>query len=262
MRTTWKWWNWLAYAFAIAVNYIAIKLPLNNVTTQELSARYEVPITPPGYVFSIWMVIYAGLLLFLIYSLSRSSHIEALVQRISAFFAVSCLLNGGWLIAWHYEQLALSTLIMAALLVTLAIIYGRIRSRQAQPAATAAAFICVRLPFSLYLAWITIAFIVNASLTVRAYGWTWLDLPTETWIYIFTGFVLILGGLMAWACKDPIYPLVAAWAAYGIGTKLKDTYPNGSTALLAATFALVLLAILLPLLRRRRRSRSSYRFGR
>lgn len=262
MRTAWKWWNWLAYAFAIAVNYLAIKLPLNNVTTQELSARYEVPITPPGYVFSIWTAIYGTLLLFLIYSLSRSSHIEALVQRIGVFFVVSCLLNGGWLIAWHYEQLLLSTLIMAALLITLAIIYGRIRSRQAQPAATAAQFICVRLPFSLYLAWITIAFIVNVSLTVKAHGWTWLGLSTEAWIYIFTGFVLVLCGLMAWIFKDAVYPLVAAWAVYGIGTKLEDNYPNCSTALLAATVVLVLMAIVLPLMRRRQRSRGSYRFGR
>ncbi|MCB0053594.1 MAG: hypothetical protein KDE24_29085 [Caldilinea sp.] len=46
----------------IAINGLATGLPLNGQSTGEISDRFPSLFTPAGYVFSIWGVIYLGLL--------------------------------------------------------------------------------------------------------------------------------------------------------------------------------------------------------
>ena len=57
----------IAVIAVIAINIAAVVLPLNGLTTQELSDRYDVYFVPAGYVFSIWSVIYLGLLAYAFY---------------------------------------------------------------------------------------------------------------------------------------------------------------------------------------------------
>ena len=51
----------------IAINALANILPLNGLDTGEISDRFEIFFVPAGYVFSIWGVIYLGLLAYTIY---------------------------------------------------------------------------------------------------------------------------------------------------------------------------------------------------
>ncbi len=51
----------------IAVNGLANALPINGQTTGEVSDRFSVYFVPAGYVFSIWGLIYLGLIAYAIY---------------------------------------------------------------------------------------------------------------------------------------------------------------------------------------------------
>ena len=51
----------------IAVNAMASAIPINGQTTGEISDRFEVFFVPAGYVFSIWGLIYLGLMAYAVY---------------------------------------------------------------------------------------------------------------------------------------------------------------------------------------------------
>ena len=59
--------NVLGTIAVIVVNALASALPLNGQTTGEISDRFDVYFVPAGYVFSIWGLIYVGLLAFSVY---------------------------------------------------------------------------------------------------------------------------------------------------------------------------------------------------
>ena len=63
----WRWLNALGLLLTIAVNAAANAIPLNGRTTGAISNAFENPIAPAGYVFSIWSLIYAALIAFVVY---------------------------------------------------------------------------------------------------------------------------------------------------------------------------------------------------
>ena len=62
-----QWVNVFAVVVTIAVNGLAVSLPLNGQDTGAISDRFQVYFVPAGYVFSIWGLIYLGLIAFAIY---------------------------------------------------------------------------------------------------------------------------------------------------------------------------------------------------
>ncbi len=59
--------NILAVILTLVVNGLANALPLNGRTTGSISDGFQVLFVPAGYVFSIWGLIYIGLIAFGIY---------------------------------------------------------------------------------------------------------------------------------------------------------------------------------------------------
>lgn len=56
--------NVLVTLLTIVMNGLANALPLNGQLTGEISDRFKVFFVPAGYVFSIWGIIYLGLIVF------------------------------------------------------------------------------------------------------------------------------------------------------------------------------------------------------
>ena len=52
----------VAIIAVITINILANALPLNGLNTGEISDRFEIYFVPAGYVFSIWGLIYLGLI--------------------------------------------------------------------------------------------------------------------------------------------------------------------------------------------------------
>ncbi|MFO7533615.1 MAG: hypothetical protein R6W93_14240, partial [Candidatus Limnocylindrales bacterium] len=59
--------NVVSYVLTVIVNGLAVALPLNGLETGEISDRFPVLVTPAGYVFSIWSLIYLLLAAFTLY---------------------------------------------------------------------------------------------------------------------------------------------------------------------------------------------------
>ena len=109
--------NILFFAVMIVMNYLANALPLNGKTTGALSDAFPNLFVPAGLTFSIWGVIYLLLLVFCVTQFTSSN--QAVISRIGWLFAVSCIFNALWIVAWHYDRLPLSVIIMLGMLVSL-----------------------------------------------------------------------------------------------------------------------------------------------
>ena len=57
----------LSVLVTLVVNILANALPLNGQNTGQISDRFNVYFVPAGYVFSIWGLIYIGLIAYAIF---------------------------------------------------------------------------------------------------------------------------------------------------------------------------------------------------
>ncbi|REK74481.1 tryptophan-rich sensory protein [Paenibacillus paeoniae] len=237
------WLNLIGFAGMIIVNFLANKLPIGGKTTGEISAQHPVLITPAGYAFSIWSIIYMLLFLFIIYGFTKDGRASSRISSIGIFFFISCLFNISWLLLWHYEQLTSSVFIMFALLITLCIVYGKIN--RTKPARHAERW-TVRLPFSIYLGWICVATIVNVAVALSARGWDGFGLPDTVWAIIMLGVATVVALALGLNYKDVAYMLVFVWAFIAIGIK-QQAYPAVAytSYALAALLVLVVLFIVM-----------------
>lgn len=227
-----------AFILVIFVNYISNALPLNGYTQKDLSDKYTSLFTPAGFTFSIWGVIYLALAFFVIYQALPAQRNNALVSKISKLFILSCFTNIVWLFAWHYEFVGLSLVIMFGILATLIAIYRALGTNIRE--ATVLEQLFLRLPFSMYMAWITVATMANISIFQNAMGWDDLFTSSVNWTLLKLAVVAAIGAIVVLRRNDFIFGLVIAWAAFGIMSKQVDTPMIASTALMLVAFAVLL----------------------
>ena len=116
----------IALLAMIAVNIMANALPINGQNTGEISDRFEVFFVPAGYVFSIWGLIYLGLLAYAVYQVLPAQAENPDLRSIGYLFVLSCVANIAWIFLWHYNLVALSVIAMLSLLGLLIVIYLRL----------------------------------------------------------------------------------------------------------------------------------------
>jgi hypothetical protein len=237
--------NLIAVLVTLAVNGLADALPLNGQTTGSISDRFPVLFTPAGYVFSIWGLIYIGLLAFGIYQLLPSQAANPRLERIGWWFALSCFFNSIWIFLWHFNLFPLTLAAMLGLLLCLLIIYLRLHGGEpaAGPVSVGERWL-VNLPFSVYLGWISVAMIANFAVVLNYAGWNATDLTAV----ILTILVLLagvgLGVAMTLLRQEIAYPLVLVWAYVGIWLKQTLVSPLvGMIALLGAGVILLVMGI-------------------
>jgi len=206
--------NALSFAAVVVVNALANILPLNNVTTGELSDSYPNYFVPAGYVFGIWGVIYLLLLGFTVRQLRRGGEDADALRKIGWLFIVSNVCNFVWIFLWHWRQVALSLVPMFGLLASLIMIYLRLDIGRAQASRDQRLY--YHLPFSVYLGWITVAPIANIVAFLVSSGWDSYGTTAVYWtvLVIFVAVALTLVNL--WMRKDAAYSLVIVWALSGI----------------------------------------------
>ncbi len=209
--------NLAAFLMTVVVNALSNILPLNGKTTSEISDLYPNLFTPAGYVFSIWSVIYALLLVFAVYQALPRNREKTFLQKISVFFVSSSILNIIWIFLWHYEQIVLSLVPMFALLATLIAIYLRLQIGRSNVALKEK--LSVHLPFSVYLGWITVASIANVAAALVAINWDGWGISEVTWTILAIIIALIITVAVISTRKDVAFSLVIIWALSGIIVK-------------------------------------------
>jgi len=204
-----------AFLATVGMNAAANLLPLNGRTTGEIADQFRIFITPAGYVFSIWSLIYVGLAAYVGWQFTRSGRSSPRVSGLARLFIITSIANIVWLELWHYGQHVLTLAAMLVLFAALVIIYLRLKL---EPAASRAEWWCVDAPFSLYVGWVTVATLVNLSVVLDIVGRPF-GMTAEAWALAMVVLATLIALGVGLKQRDPIYVAVIAWALAGIAVK-------------------------------------------
>lgn len=205
----------------IAINGLATGLPLNGQSTGEISDRFPSLFTPAGYVFSIWGVIYLGLPAYMVFQALPAQRAAPSLRAIGWPYVLSGIANSIWIFLWHYNQFALSLVVMLVLLVSLIVIYQRLNPWRAT--ASASEWWTTHVPFSIYLGWITVATVANVATVLLDSGWEGGFLPPMAWSLTMISVATLIGLYFAMIKRDIAYVAVLVWAFVGIAVKQNAT---------------------------------------
>jgi len=224
-----KYLNLILFTAMIVMNYLANTLPLNGKTTGDISNAWPNLFTPAGVTFSIWGIIYILLVIFCVIQFTTSYQVA--ITRVGWLFGLSCVFNSLWIVAWHYERLPLSLILMAGLLICL--IWINIFIKDLPDG-------FIKAGFGVYLGWICIATIANITVLLVSNGWQGFGLSEQNWaiIMIVVGAVII--SLTIWRMSNPYIGLAVVWAFAGIMIKRQD---DCRAIFMTAAAAAVLVAV-------------------
>jgi len=215
----------------IVFNALAATGYVNGITPAAISAKYPTVLTPAGYAFSIWTLIYVGLVAF---SVNQALPANAVRYRpIRSLYILSCLLNCTWIYFWHREQIAICLAIILLLCGTLIFIRYRLMGF-----GTTGDIWLAKAPFGLYAGWVTAASTVN-FLVLLAYLKVSFSGAGENVVGIVLIAVATGAAIFARAAlRDYFFPLAVAWALTAIAVK-----QSGNTAIVVATAVGVVVCI-------------------
>lgn len=219
--------NLLLFIAMVAVNALAVILPINGKTTGELANQYPNLFVPAGLTFSIWSLIYLLLFIFFVTDLinafpKKENKFDSLKCKHRLFIGFSCILNMFWIVLWHYEWVLLSVGVMLGLLSILIYLFLYTNALKLN---SVWSYIPIQLTFSVYLGWITVATIANITAWLVHVNWYPLGLSANSWVHILIFTICIITLLIIFKRKNLAFPLVIIWALLGIILKRKSSSP-------------------------------------
>jgi len=234
----------VSFVVMVSINALANIIPINGVKTGQVSDFYSNLFTPASFTFAIWGLIYLLLAGYVLHQLGlfQSANKKDLFDRVGLYFSVSSIANALWIFSWHYQLIALSMLLMIVILVCLILINQEITKKDL----VLKEKFFIRLPFSIYFGWITVATIANATTLLVSLGWDGFGISGQVWtvIIIVTGLAIAIATMLK--NKDIAYGLVIIWAYAGI--LIKHISINGFAFQYPAIIITVIISIILLLI--------------
>ncbi len=184
------WLNTVSLLLVLVVNYLYGSGSMADNTVGEISAKYPTLITPAGYAFSIWGLIYLLLIGFVVYQWVGRSPEKDLqsLQPAGIWFFISNLANAGWIIAWTSDQILLSLLLIFVLLFSLIKLCINLRLEIWDAPVRQIAL--VWWPICIYTGWVILATVLNVAVFLKASGWEGGGIDESIWAAL----VLVVAG--------------------------------------------------------------------
>ncbi|MFP4293094.1 MAG: TspO/MBR family protein [Cyclobacteriaceae bacterium] len=237
-----RWGVIVLYVLTILMNIISQIIPFNGQTNGEVSDMYPTLITPADYAFSIWGLIFLALGVYAYYQAFRASPQEKLYDEIAPWLMVALGATSAWLPAFQYEMIALSVLIMLIILGSLVQVSIMLTENRSLEKRTKA---WLRVPFGLYLGWISVATIVNISVWVKYSDWYLLGWSEIIWLQVMATVGFVLAVIISSSTRNLVFALVFVWAYVAIAVK---NYYNNTILQYVLGAAIVLLIVVLGML--------------
>lgn len=194
--------NVIAFIANLVITYGVGTMGLFGAATNaDLSEKYQTLITPVGWAFSIWAVIFLAQLVWCIVQLLPAFRGDALVMAVGWNYVLVCVAQIGWTISFSMEIIWLSLVCM------LAILFFLVRIVRAQRDSDLRGYVLFKFPFSIHTGWIVAASFVNISVLL-------VSLQVSAQIQFFVAMaslslILIIAGTLTF---DIVILLVFAWA--------------------------------------------------
>ncbi len=230
----------------ITANIVFEVLPLNGISTAQVSIAHDTVLTPPGFTFSIWGIIYLWLLLSVLFQTGlfytrKDADNPDLIYAMNSLLAIACLIDVVWLVMWHYQLILLSVIGIVLLWITLLFIYLRL----APEIRTMKERLFMLCPISLFLAWISAASLLNFTVLVHDSSRNMLGLGMFPWSIAFLLILFATAEFFIIKYADYVFGLTALWVFAGLITRFFLTEMDSSNLMVLVISASSLAGILL-----------------
>lgn len=232
--TQWTIINLVVFFATLGVNYLGASGFFNDMGQAAVSSKYQTLLTPNGFAFSIWGVIYTLVFATLVYLFVKRKKptVSKLIERISGLFVISSLFNMAWIVAFSYEKIGLSSLFIVGILASLTAIVHRICKGRAEFLSTLAG-----TAFSLYASWVFVATILNVAILAVKQDWQGFGVSPSVWtIVVLFAIVAVVAGYVL-RYRNAVFPIAVAWAYFGI-------YSSYSNGIVAPSLAVIIQMVL------------------
>ena len=224
----------LAVAANLVLNGLAGAGLLFGVATGAVSDGVPTGVTPAGWTFGIWTVIFLLLIVYAGFQALPSKR-GPRYDAPAVPFALANGLCGLWQIPWLTGYVGLALVVIAGILgalVWLYVVHDRMRLRENEVWA-------MGLPGSYFLAWIAVATTLNATIVFKSMGWTG---PEAVWAPVVVVGVAAVGAWLLSRTGDTAVAAVLLWAFAGIYAA-HATAPGMTLALAVAASAVVAASV-------------------
>ena len=229
-----KWINVMAFMINAVVTYgIGTMGWFQLPTNAELSAEYQTLLTPAGYAFAIWGIIFIMQFIWAVQQFSCWTLPESFVQAIVIVkwnYVYVVLAQIGWTFAFSSEFIEVSLAMMILLLWNLFVITTTITQLNQTISSSVALppksflvqvtdYVLTEFPFAIHFGWILVATVVNINVTLVASG-----VPSTVKYYsalICVVILLIITVALVLVRGAIVPPLVVVWALFGIYKELE-----------------------------------------
>ena len=206
----------VAVALLAIVQVVVSVLVGDSIGT--VAREHATPLLAAGWTFAVWLPIYAGFLCYAAYQALPGQRARQIHRETGWWLAASGVFNAGWVLAFGAGWLPLAEVLIIALLVSLAVAFGRF-SRV--PAEGVLERVVVRGTIALYTGWVSLA----TPLGTAATG-VWFGLPGTGALAAIAAVVVLLAvtAIVSWAVLSgtAVVPFAAA-AVWGlVGTSLNE----------------------------------------
>lgn len=216
-----------------------IGTPVQEASGGALSAEATL-IAPYGSAFSIWSVIYAGLLIYAVWQFLPKQRSHLRHRRMGYPVAASLLLNAAWILSIQVDLLPLSVAVILALLAVLLWILVIMHDL---PPVSRADGIITDGSFGLYLGWVSVATLANVAAWTVAEGFGGFGLDPVYWGISAILAAVSVGVVIAVYGRGRIAPAVSlVWGICWIAVGRTMGEPQSTPLAIVAVAGAVIIA--------------------
>lgn len=222
-------------------SWLANALPGEQATTGDVSDRYAHLVTPAGYTFAIWGLIYVASLALAVYQALPSQHARDIHRATGWWVAGAFAASTFWVPMFVSGALGVAQVVLIALVVCLAVALGTLTLLG--PASTHSERWLLRLPVSGYLGWATIATVAGTGTTAQ---WAGVSLTNDVVVASSVAGLLVLGILALWIASRILaaagFAALLVWGLMGVAFGTSEGLVVAA-ALFAASLPVVEIAV-------------------
>ncbi len=230
--------------FAVAVGWSQQLLGWGQ-SPAEFSADSDETLRVAGYAFSIWGLIYLGLLAYAVRQAMRQTGESLLIQRLGWPSAAAFLGIGWWVVAAAFDwETATVVLIFASLVVLLAPLLANAGAIRALGRSDRDRWLVV-WPLALLAGWLTVASPVNLLTVATGNDALPAMLSPTGWAVVAVAGVVLVAVFVTWRLRMLGYALPISWGLLGVFAAEMERNPPLAYIALAAAVAVVIAAVIL-----------------
>ena len=225
-----RWVNFLAILAAFAMNIYSNLAPPNGVNIGEIANTTfrNVLFLPANYAFAIWGLIYSGLICFGVYHVLPAQQQNYRLSRGGYLITLASLAQIAWVFLFQYSFFGASVVAMLVILGALMALYQQLKIGKERVGNKENWL--VYIPVSIYLAWISVATILNVASALYAAGWNGGGIAPEVWTISMLIVGTFLAGFVTLKRNDVAFNLVFVWAFVAIAVRHAAVVPVAVTA--------------------------------